>query len=415
MRLLSRASNEGGVKYSVLGLLALAALTSASCGPDDPSRPGSPRTARSPLEGAPFPHVAAPEDVGVSADAVWRFKERLYSRVVARHVVGAEILVLVDGRVLLHQAMGWADRDDLVPMERNSIFRLASMTKPLAGTATLMLVDEGRIGLDEPVGRYLESFRTGPASRITVRQLLTHRSGFVQGGEPAGYSDQPTLVDAVNLLGEAGPTEEPGDRFIYSDLNSDALGALVATLTGMSIEQFLEQRVIGPLGLADTHTAFSADATWADRVPSSYRSWGGTSWERWWNPARPHDRNWFSPAADLFGSAFDYARFLLAWVERGGARDEGGWLEPGTIAEALADPAPGDTLRARDRWYGMHWEIYRSPQRAGALPVFGHRGATGTLGMAIPHRNAIVVYLTNSSETEVVDEVVAAALEMFGS
>ena len=66
-------------------------------------------------------------------------------------VVGAEILVIVDGQIVLHQAMEWADRDDLVPMERNSIFRLASMTKPLVGTATVMLAEEGRIGLDEPV------------------------------------------------------------------------------------------------------------------------------------------------------------------------------------------------------------------------------------------------------------------------
>ena len=304
-------------------ILSLAALTAAGCGPDEPSRPGSPRTARSPLEEAPFPYVVSPEDVGVSSDALWLFKERLYSRVVARHVVGSEILVIVDGQVLLHQAMGWADRDDLVPMERNAIFRLASMTKPLAGTATLMLVDEGLIGLDEPVGRYLESFRSGSASRITVRQLLTHRSGFVQGGEPVGYADQLTLVAAVNLLGESGPTEEPGDRFIYSDLNTDALGALVATVSGMPVEQFFEQRIIDPLGLSDTHSEFSPGVAWADRVPSSYRSWGGTSWERWWNPARPHDTHWFSPAGDLFGSAFDYARFLRAWVERGGVRDVG--------------------------------------------------------------------------------------------
>ena len=73
-------------------------------------------------------------------------------------------------------------------------------------------------------------------------------------------------------------------------------------------------------------------------------------------------------------------------------------------------------LPTRARWYGMQWEIYAPPQQAdGGLPAFGHRGATGTLGMAIPGRNAIVIYLTNSNETEVVEEVIDAALEMFGS
>ena len=392
--------------------VGLAALVSG-CGADDPSRPGSPRTARTPLEGAPFPYAETAEDVGVSSDAVWLFKERLYSRMVARHLVGAEILVIVDGQIVLHQAMGWADREGLVPMERNSIFRLASMTKPLAGTATLMLAEEGRVGLDEPVSRYLDSFENGSSGDITVRHLLTHRSGFVQDGDLPGFADQPTLVDAVNLAGEQGPTYEPGERIIYSDLNSEALGAVVATVTGMPVERFLERRILAPLGLADTHTAFSPEAVWADRVPSSYRSWGG-SWERWWNPSRPHETPWFSPAGDLFGSAFDYARFLQSWMDRGKYAD-GRLLEALTIDHALADPVAADTPPTRVRWYGMQWEIYSRPQANGELPAFGHRGETGTLGMAIPGRNAIVIYLTNSNETEVVEEVIDAALEMFGS
>lgn len=400
------------MKLGGMGLLALIAALASGCAGDDASRPGSPRTARTPLENAPFPYAETAEDVGVSSDALWLFKERLYSRVVARHVVGAEVLVIVDGRIVLHQAMGWADRDDLVPMERNSIFRLASMTKPVAGTAALMLSDEGLVGLGEPVGRYLPSFRSEVAGRITVLELLTHRSGFVQGGDPPGYADQPTLVDAARLVGEQGPTFEPGEKFVYSNLNSEVLGAVVTTVSGIRIEQFIEERILLPLGMSDTHTAFSPDGDWADRVPSSYRSWGGTSWERWWNPARPHERSWFSPAGDLFGSAFDYARFLRVWIDRGAFESER-LLGAGTVEEALADPTATDTMPVRARWYGMHWEIYDAPPEAGALPAFGHRGATGTLGMAIPDRNAIVIYLSNSNETEVVDEVIGAALEMF--
>ena len=401
------------MRRAALGSLALIAVLASACGADDASRPGSPRTARTPLEDAPFPYAEAAEDVGVSSDEIWLFKERLYSRVVARHVVGAEILVIVDGHIVLHQAMGWADRDDLVPMERNSIFRLASMTKPFGGTATLMLAEEGRIGLDEPVASYLPSFRDGSARSITVRHLLTQRSGFVQGGDPPGYEDQPTLVAAAGLVGEQGPTYDPGERFIYSNLNTEALGAVVAAISGMPVERFLEESILGPLGLSDTHTAFSPEANWAERVPSSYRSWGGTSWERWWNPSRPHETTWFSPAGDLFGSAFDYARFLQVWMNRG-EYGSGRLLEATTVEEALADPTAADTLPARARWYGMHWEIYRGPQTTGALPAFGHRGATGTLGMVIPHRKAIVIYLTNSNETEVVEEVIDAALEIFG-
>jgi CubicO group peptidase (beta-lactamase class C family) len=334
-------------------------------------------------------------------------------------VIGSEILVIKDGQIVLHQAMGWADRDDLVPMERNSIFRLASLTKPLVGTAVLLLVEEGTIALDSPVATYLASFDNEASRHITLRDLLTHRSGFVQGGTPPGYAAQPTLVDAVSLAATQGPDIKPGERFNYSDLNSEALGAVVTTVSSMPVEQFLEERVLEPLGLSDIHTAFSPDEEWADRVPSSYRRWGGSSWERWWNPDRPHETTWFSPAGDLFGTAFDYARFLQVWIDGGAFGDER-LLRPATVEDALADATAADTTVSdttapRTRWYGMHWEIYARPPTTGGLPAFGHRGATGTLGMAIPHRNAIVIYLTNSGEPEVIEEVIDAALDMFGS
>jgi len=102
------------------------------------------------------------------------------------------------------------------------------------------------------------------------------------------------------------------------------------------------------------------------------------------------------------------------WMD-GGTYPGGRLLETATVDRALADPAPSDSVPGRSRWYGMLWEIYAPAARPGDLPVFGHRGATGTVGLAIPARRAIVIYLTNSSENEVVDEVIDAALEMFGS
>ncbi len=218
---------SSGLGFASAAVLCLLAACTSS---DDEGRPGFPRTPRTPLAGAPYAYASA-DEVGLSEDRIWWFKERLYSRVVARHVVGAEILVVKDGRIVLHQAMGWADRERLIPLERNAIFRIASMTKPFAGTALLMLMEEGRIGLDDRVADHLPSFDNARSGRITIRQLLTHRSGFVQAGVD-GFRDQSTLREAVDLAGEIGPDFPPGDRFIYSNLNSAALGALVAELSG---------------------------------------------------------------------------------------------------------------------------------------------------------------------------------------
>lgn len=376
-----------------------------SCSGGESSRPGFPRSELTPLDSAPFPY-ATPADAGLSERDLWLFRERLYSRVVAKHLVGAEILVIKDGRIVLHQAMGWADIDRAVPLERNSVFRIASMTKPFLGTVTLMQVEDGRFGLDDRVSNFLPSFDNRRSRAITVRELLTHRSGFAGGAEPEGYADARGLREAVALLGARGPDFLPGEKFIYSSLNSETLGALIEAVTGEPVEQVLDQRIIEPLGLSNTHTSFSPDDSWATRVPSLYRRWGEGPWERYWNSLRPHESTWFSPAGDLYGSAYDYAEFLEAILA-------GRLLPDSLVALALADPVAGLRPAPVPRWYGMHWEIYAPAHQPGGLPVFGHRGATGTLGMAIPDANAIVIYLTNSQENEVVDEVIASALELF--
>jgi CubicO group peptidase (beta-lactamase class C family) len=384
----------------------------AGCAGDDEGRPGFPRTARTPIAGSPIPYIL-PEEVGLAPDEIWRLKERLYARVVARHLVGAEIVVVKDGGIVLHQAMGWADRDERVPMDRNTVFRLASMTKPLVGTATLLLVEEGRLGLDDRVGDHLDSFDNERSGRITVRHLLTHRSGFAQGTEPPGYTSRSTLREAVDLLGRAGPDVPPGERFIYSNLNSEILGAVVEEIAGEPVDRFLESRVLSPLVMGETHTRLEPGSPRTAHVASSYRRWGDAPWERYWSPARAGAEAWFNPAGDLLGTAVDYAKFLAAWIDSVEGRS-GGLVTQALARDAISDPDAGPEDPPRPRYFGMHWEIYAPPSDPGGLPAFGHRGATGTVGLAIPDRAVIVVFLTNSQETEVVEEVIQQSIELFG-
>jgi CubicO group peptidase (beta-lactamase class C family) len=276
-----------------------------------------------------------------------------------------------------------------------------------------MLTDEGRLNVDDRVAQHLSSFDNVHSGAITIRQVLNQWSGFVQGGLPE-FQHQPTLRHGVDLAGQAGPTFPPGDRFVYSNLNSATVGALVEEIAGQPVERFIQTRILEPLGLEDTHTWFGPDSSWAPRVASSYRRWGAGPWERYWNNTRTEERAWFSPSGDLYATAFDYARFLAGWMDLGRYED-GRLLAEDTAREALADPLAGDTAQVRPRYYGFHWEIYAPPSRPGGLPVFGHRGATGTLGMAFPEQDVIVLYFTQSQENEVVDEVIEIALEMFGS
>ena len=386
-------------------VIAASLACTTACSSDESSRPGFPRSQLTPPEGAALPY-ATPEQAGLDPAQVWRFKERLYARVVARHLVGAEILVIRDGAVVLHQSMGWADIDREIPMRRNSIFRIASMTKPVTGTAALRLVEAGRIRLDDRIAEHLSSFDNRRSRTVTIRQLLTHRSGFAQGAEPDGYEQAESLRQAVDLLGAAGPDFAPGERFVYSGLNSDILGVVIESVSGEPVERVLAQEIIAPLGMRDTHTSFDPADAWADRVPSLYRSWSEGRWERHWNPLRPHESNWFSPAGGLYATASDYATFLQAVLD-------GELIADTTIRLALEDPAPEARTTPLPRWYGMHWEIYAPPPAPDDFPVFGHRGATGTVGMVIPRSRTIIIYLTNSRENDVVDEVIEEAIELF--
>ena len=179
--------------------------------------------------------------------------DQLVASSVARdEMVGAEVFILHRGVVLLHRAYGWKDRESRKPMELDSFFAIRSMTKPLTGMAAQLLIDEGKLELDASVATYLPSFDNEASRSITVRHLLTHRSGLPVGfsaamGKPlAEYSGLRELADQS---GATGPAFLPGSRFLYSDAGSDALGAIVAEVAGHPLAEFIQERVLEPLGM----------------------------------------------------------------------------------------------------------------------------------------------------------------------
>ena len=177
----------------------------------------SPRTPTLPgLDLPAFPYAAPPE-VGLSAAALASLAERVAGWVESGAIVGGEVMVVKDDRIVLHETVGWNDRERRIPLNRNSYYRIRSMTKPVVGTAVLMLVEDGKVGLDDLVSQYLPSFDNERSGDITVRQLLRHQAGYEQTAMPNGYWRQQTLREAVDLLGRAGPAHPPADVFRYSD------------------------------------------------------------------------------------------------------------------------------------------------------------------------------------------------------
>lgn len=254
----------------------------------------------------------------------------LRSRVEKGDVPGV-VAVVVDAHWTVYEgAFGKADVERNRPMALDSIFRLASMTKPITTLAAMMLVEEGRLGLDEPITKYLPefshlrvfesipradgSFAThAPRRAIRIRDLLTHTSGM-------GYS----FIDARLAElddGRKGPADvplvsEPGERFVYGP-NTAVLGDIVAKVSGMPLDRFFETRIFEPLAMHDT--AFTVPAAKRNRVVTMHARGADGSLKEMPNPVTLK-----SPVrgdGGLFSTAADYARFMQLFLNKGRAGD----------------------------------------------------------------------------------------------
>lgn len=312
--------------------------------------------------------------------------------------VGAEVLIVRDGETVFHKSYGWSDREQRRPMERHSIFRIRSMSKPFIGTAVLMLRDEGKLDLDERVSTYLPAFDTERHGRITVRDMLSHTSGMLDHDyEDIGLPISPSEYESLEaLVGDIAQTSSNGPRghYRYSSSNSVVLAELVSRLSGMAFEQFLEQRIFTPLKMNDTHTAYDPSMAWSPRMNSTY-AWSTTkcAFERYWDPTQPQEVRFFRAAGGVYSTAQDYARFLQMWLN-GGELDGRQLLSEKSVSEGLRRHATGGSYGG----YGLHMGIFNAPDVDNQGVVFGHAGSDGTLALAFPQSRTVVMFFTQSRD-----------------
>ena len=209
---------------------------------------------------------SGPEPAGMSRE-VLNAAAGLYRRAVERgEVAGAVVLVARHGTVVLHEAIGWRDIAARLPMEKDTLFRMASNTKPVIATAVLMLAEEGRLSIEDRVSKYLPSFRNSKAGEIRIRHLLSHTSGMrIRDASGNGviffkpllqksgtHPDAPSLQAEVSRFGAIGAEKPPGASYAYSDPGYNALGALIEAASGRLLGDFLKDRIYDPLRMADT-------------------------------------------------------------------------------------------------------------------------------------------------------------------
>jgi len=357
-------------------------------------------TAACSQEVQPFP-PASPRSQGISSEVLEELNDTVALCVEKGWVVGAELLVIKNRRTVLHEVHGWRDREEERPMEKETIFNLRSMAKPLVGTTAELMIDGGELSLTDCVARHLPAFDNDASARITVEQLLTHRSGLPDqnpGGRKEDYRDLRSVAD---YWGAHGPTEfEPGEGFLYSDPGFDVLGALLAEVSGSPLEQLVTDRLLDPLSMTSTFAMTDAEDPRNEHISSNYAA-SAMRWKRYWKrgegPLMPFVRG---SGTTWYGSPRDYARFLMLWMDRGEL--DGERLLPEAVVERALQPVsrfgydnaiPGVEVR-----YGEAWLVYVSQDEEGAerRVAFGHSGSDGTYAWAFPEDDLMILYFTQS-------------------
>jgi CubicO group peptidase (beta-lactamase class C family) len=383
------------------------------------------------------PRVEGLASVGVAPDRVERLHQGMQGFVDRKEASGIVTLIAREGKLVDLHAVGLADIEKNVPMKTDSIFRIASMTKPITSVAVMMLFEEGKLFLTDPVSKFIPAFKSSmvmegagaeakpvPARRaITIRDLLSHRGGitygFLNGGAVGGSyrkngvtdgltSTPLTLEENVNKLAAEPLVSQPGDRFNYS-LSTDVLARVVEVVSGQKFDAFLRDRIFTPLKMVDTDfvvpdakwsrfvTVYSPDGKGGIRPMNDPETFGNTNMSPW--QLYKTGRTYFSGGAGLASTASDYARFANMLLN-GGTLDGVRLLSPKTVelmtmshTSELTPPLP---LLGPGVNFGLGFRVVTdlaATQSLGSNGLYGWIGIYGTSFWVDPKEKLVAVML----------------------
>lgn len=382
------------------------------------------------LLAAPIVTVAGSPPSGVLATA-------LKPLVDEGKIAGAVMFVADKDKVLALESVGYSSLATKTPMENDALFWIASMTKSVTGVAVMMLVDEGKISLDDPVEKYLPEFKGQqvqeteggplhpPKHPITIRNVMTHTSGLLTARDPR-LKNVPTLEEKVKQSAQFPLIREPGTKFEYNNVGINAAGRIVEVVSGMPYPEFMQQRLFTPLGMKDT--TFWPSEEQAARLASSVRlNKDKTALEdvkldanlppevfarlskTATVPRRVFDNfgvgkfseyasKYGEPAGGLFSTATDMGRFcqmLLNGGTFGGKR----YLSENAI-KAMSSVQSGDVKVTPETGYGIGWYAKFGGEEPPGIGSYTHQGARKTVMWVDPKNGLAMVVMVQNFDIE---------------
>ncbi|MSO52325.1 MAG: serine hydrolase [Acidobacterium sp.] len=381
------------------------------------------------------PAAATPASVGVSAERLARLHAGMQGFIDRKEAGGIVTLIARDGKVVDVHASGFQDVAAKTPMRTDTMFRIASMTKPVTSIALMMLYEEGKLLLTDPVSKFIPAFKSSrvlegaaeapvPARRgINLRDLLSHRSGLTYGflnGGPVGGGYRKngvtdgltvtsmTLAEAIDKLAAEPLISQPGAAWNYS-LSTDVLGRVVEVASGQPFQVFLRERIFKPLRMADTDFAVP-DAKWS-RMATVYSPDGAAGIRPMTDPEsfgntvmspmasyKAEGKTYYSGGAGLVSTARDYARFGQMLLN-GGVLDGARLLSPKTVElmtiSHTAD-LPASGLIGNGAQFGLGFRVVTdvgATQTLGSNGIYGWSGIYGTVFWVDPKERLVAVML----------------------
>jgi CubicO group peptidase (beta-lactamase class C family) len=354
------------------------------------------------------PPKANPAGSGMDPQLLARIPGLTQSFVDDSQVAGVVTLVERHGKIASLEAVGFQNLESRKPMRTDTIFEIASMTKAVTAVLAMMLVEEGKLSLDDPVEKHLPEFRglwlldgvrtpnartlKRPSRKITVRDLLTHTSGM-EGNPPEGIKEliipemrcHLSLAEAVLVYSQLPLEFEPGSRFSYSNPGIAVVGRIIEVIAGKPYEKFLEERIFRPLGMKDSfifppENKKARIASLYDMVDGKLKDMGEMIYRK--------GARYSVPEGGIYSTAEDIVK-VFRMMLNGGTYGDRRYLSKASV-ELMTRNHVGDfrVHGSMDKGWGLGWTVIRSePSQS-----YGHTGAFGTKGWADPKKDMITLF-----------------------